>query len=63
MYSTIERILRSFVPEVIIVKLEVRWPSGPQLLVGGPSGHLDFVLRALWALRPSDLRNSDWIVC
>ena len=34
------------------VKLEVRGPSGPQLLVGGPSGRLDFVLRALWALRP-----------
>ena len=32
--------------------LEVRGPSGPQLLVGGPSGHLDFVLRALRALRP-----------
>ena len=32
--------------------LEVRGPSGPQLLVGGPSGRLDFVLRALRALRP-----------
>ena len=32
--------------------LEVRGPSGPQLLVGGPSGWLDFVLRALRALRP-----------
>ena len=35
-----------------ICKLEVRGPSGPQLLVGSPSGRLDFVLRALWALRP-----------
>ena len=32
--------------------LEVRRPTGPQLLVGGPSGWLDFVLRALRALRP-----------
>ena len=32
--------------------LEVRGPSGPQLLVGGPSGHLVFVLCALRALRP-----------
>ena len=30
---------------------------GPQLLVGGPSGRLDFVLRALRALRPCDPRN------
>ena len=37
--------------------LEVYWPSGPQLLVVGPSGWLDFVLRALWALRPCDPRN------
>ena len=29
-----------------MIKLEVRGPSGPQLLVGGPSGRLDFVLRA-----------------
>ena len=35
-----------------IYGLEVRGPSGPQLLVGGPSGRLDFVLRALRALRP-----------
>ena len=35
-----------------IIKLEVRGPSGPQLLVGGLSGRLDFVLRALRALRP-----------
>ena len=27
------------------------------LLVGGPSGRLDFVLRALRALRPGDPRN------
>ena len=31
----------------IIKTLQVRGPSGPQLLVGGPSGQLDFVLRAL----------------
>ena len=37
--------------------LEVWGPSGPQLLVGGPSGQLDFVLRALRALRPGDPRN------
>ena len=36
----------------IYFRLEVRGPSGPQLLVGGPSGRLDFVLRALRALRP-----------
>ena len=35
-----------------IIRLEVRGPSGPQFLVGGPSGRLDFVLRALRALRP-----------
>ena len=34
--------------------LEVLGPSGPQLRVGGPLGLLDFVLRALWALRPCD---------
>ena len=38
-------------------QLEVRGLSGPQLLVGGPSGRLDFVLRALRALRPCDPRN------
>ena len=37
--------------------LEVRGPSGPQLLLGGPLGRLDFVLRALRALRPFDPRN------
>ena len=37
--------------------LEVRGPSRPQLLVGGPSGRLDFVLRALRALRPFDPHN------
>ena len=37
--------------------LEVRGPSGPQLLIGGPSGGLDFVLRALRALRPCDPHN------
>ena len=39
------------------LKVEVLGPSGPQLLVGGPSGQLDFILRALRALRPSDPRN------
>ena len=39
------------------IKLEVRGPSGPQLLVGSPSGRLDFVLRTLEALRPFDPRN------
>ena len=34
--------------------LEVKGPSGPQLLVCGPSGLLDFVLHALRALRPCD---------
>ena len=43
-----------------IIRLEVRGPSGPQLLAGGPSGRLDFVLRALWVLRPCDPHN--WIV-
>ena len=28
-----------------------------------PFGPLDFVLRALWALRPCDPRVGDWIVC
>ena len=28
-----------------------------------PFGPLDFVLRALRALRPCDPRNNDWIVC
>ena len=35
-----------------MIRLEVSGPSGPQLLVGGSSGQLDFVLRALRALRP-----------
>ena len=35
-------------------------PFGPAL---GPSGLLDFVLRALRALRPCDPRVGDWIVC
>ena len=38
----------------IIDWLEVKGPSGPQLLVCGPSGLLDFVLRALRTLRPCD---------
>ena len=38
-------------------QLEVQGPSGPQLLVCGPSGLFDFVLRALWALRPCDPCN------
>ena len=28
-----------------------------------PFGPLDFILRALWAVRPFDQRNGDWIVC
>ena len=35
-----------------IINLQLGGPPGPQLLVGGLSGRLDFVLRALWALRP-----------
>ena len=35
--------------------LEVSGPSEPQLLFGGPSGLLDFVLRVL---RPCDPRNN-----
>ena len=42
----------SNIPETAYSILEVRGPSGPQLLFGGPSGWLDFVFRALWALRP-----------
>ena len=42
------------------LQVEVWGPSGPRLLVGGPSGRLlallDFVLRALRALRPCDPR-------
>ena len=41
-----------------MVVQEVQGPSGPQVLVGGPSGQLNFVLRALWALRPGDPRNN-----
>ena len=41
----------------VYIILEVYGPSGPQLLLGGPSGRLDFVLRALRALRPGDPRN------
>ena len=50
---------------VHIMKLEVRGPSGPQLLVGGPAGWLDFVLRALRALRPrltSQILQPTWAV-
>ena len=38
--------------------LEVWGPVGPRILVGGPSGLLDIVLRALRALRPCDPRNA-----
>ena len=41
----------------IIIYWKFRGPSGPQLLVCGPLGLLDFVLRALRALRPCDPRN------
>ena len=44
-------------PRCNMLQLEVRGPSGPQLLVGGPSGQLDYVLRALRALRPCDPHN------
>ena len=39
------------------IKLEVLRPSGPQLVVGGPSGRLDFVIYVLGVLRPGDPRN------
>ena len=42
---------------IIIIITRSLGPSGPRLLVGGPSGLLDFVLRALQALRPCDPRN------
>ena len=48
-------------PVSISISISIYWkfkgPSGPQLLVGGlagPSGRLDFVLRALLVLRPCD---------
>ena len=44
-------------------EIEVLGPSGAQLLSRGPSGLLDFVLRALRALRPCDPRVGNWIVC
>ena len=44
------------------IHIEVQGPPWPRLLVGGPSGPLDFVLCALRVLRPCDPRNSDWIV-
>ena len=37
--------------------LEVKGPSGPELLVGGPSGRLDLILHALRALRLHDPRK------
>ena len=42
---------------IYIYILEESGPVGPLLLVGGPSGLLDFVLRALRPLRPCDPRN------
>ena len=42
----------------IISQLEVSGPSGPQLQVDGPLGQLDFVLRALRALRPPYTRET-----
>ena len=44
----------SNIPETAYSIPEVR---GPQLLFGGPSGRLDFVHRALRALRPCEPRN------
>ena len=38
-------------PSKLYIYQKFRGPSGPQLLVCGPSGLLDFVLCALWALR------------
>ena len=49
-----ERVLSKQVIDDKYDKLEVWGPSGPQLLVGGHFGPLDFVLRALRALRPCD---------
>ena len=53
-----------FVPipsDQIIQELEVLGPSGPRLLACGPSGLLDFVLRALRALRPCYPRDGAMI--
>ena len=36
-------------------------PPGPDFLGSGPSGLLDNVLHALWALRPCDPRNGSMI--
>ena len=43
---------------VFITILKVSGSVGPRLLVGSPSGLLDFVLYALRALRPCDPRNA-----
>ena len=40
--------------------LGVLWAPTPSWR---PFGPVDFVLPALWALRPCDPRSSDWIVC
>ena len=37
--------------------IEVKEPSGPRLLVDGPSDLLDFIIHALRALSPCDPRN------
>ena len=47
---------------ILYIVLEVLGPSGPRVLSGG-LGALDFVVSALRALRPCDLRVGDWIVC
>ena len=52
-------------PFLDISILEVRGPSGPHFLVGGPSSRLDFVLRALQALlthqtRPTHQMRYSW---
>ena len=41
----------------IFIDMEKKYETLGQLLVGGPSGHLDFVLRALRTLRPCDPHN------
>ena len=55
--KNIEYILPTLEGWIFYWILEVKGPSGPQLLVCGPSGLLDFVLCALRALRPCDPRR------
>ena len=61
--SLLEELVNHRPSSNIMTKLEVWGPSEPRLLSDGPSGLLNFVLRALRALRPRDPRNGDdWIV-